>query len=160
MNTHFINELLFAAMLCGILFFAYFKKKGFDWYIESEECICILNLQRSPSGDSFYINLAIHVKELDPTTHPRYYQCGLNIRLNDIALNESRYQRCIDYFYSHGPEEISSALRIVRKYIELYAIPFLFQCTSIEGLKNAIFDYNLNIYLGLDIRNLLKIQIN
>lgn len=42
-----------------------FQKKGNKWYVESEELIKAINIQKSKFGDNYYLNYGFILKSLD-----------------------------------------------------------------------------------------------
>lgn len=42
-----------------------FQKKGNNWYVESEELIKTINIQKSKFGDNYYLNYGFILKSLD-----------------------------------------------------------------------------------------------
>lgn len=42
-----------------------FQKKGKNWYVESEELIKTINIQKSKFGDNYYLNYGFILKSLD-----------------------------------------------------------------------------------------------
>ena len=47
-----------------------FKRKGRNWYKTLDDCVQVLNLQKSPWGGQYYINLGILMRDLDSTKYP------------------------------------------------------------------------------------------
>jgi uncharacterized protein DUF4304 len=61
-----------------------FKKRGLNWYQHHKEVIHVVALQKSASGNSYYINLAVWVNELGSSEQPKCRECHLQVRLAGI----------------------------------------------------------------------------
>jgi hypothetical protein len=58
-----------------------FKKKASSWYLEQEDTLVLVDLQKSNFGDQFYTNVAAWLKVLGRNVFPKEHQCHIRIRL-------------------------------------------------------------------------------
>jgi len=111
-----------------------FKRKGQSWYVESQETVCVLNLQKY--GGWHFINLGVLVKHLDDIPFPKEYQCHLRIRLCRLFPTEEEFHKYLNFEdeaipADHKVERICDA-------IKYRGLPTLLSCTSLQGIKDLL----------------------
>ena len=61
-----------------------FKKKGYNWIKEQNECIKIFNIQKSQFGKQVYLNIGFIIKKVMKDDHILMYKCPIQIRLDEL----------------------------------------------------------------------------
>ncbi|HXQ35760.1 MAG TPA: DUF4304 domain-containing protein [Anaerolineales bacterium] len=133
-----------------------FKKQGKTWYHDVDECISLLNLQKSEWGAQFYLNLGVFVKQLDPRiSTPKEHQCHLRLRLSDLVPNKAEFEQYLDF-----ENEIADEQRIheILKGLRSYAVPWLKAVESLEGIKTTILEGKGSAAVSLRLKTLLGIE--
>ena len=115
-----------------------FKRKGKNWYLETDETVEVVNLQKSQWGNQYYVNLGILLKALDQSNTPKEYQCHIRARLNDVADEAIDWGKILDLEDASVVEEqrataTSNALRD-------NALPFLRKMSTTNGIKHELSD--------------------
>lgn len=62
-----------------------FVKKSNSWYRSGEDAIVVLNLQKSPYGDNYYLNVGISLKTLSSEPFPKENHCHIQMRADDFV---------------------------------------------------------------------------
>lgn len=57
-----------------------FKKKANTWFLNNDETIAVLNLQRSSYGPQYYINVGLWLKPLGEVDIPKEHHCHIRCR--------------------------------------------------------------------------------
>ncbi|KIC94982.1 DUF4304 domain-containing protein [Flavihumibacter solisilvae] len=114
-----------------------FKKIKSMWYLESEECFAILELEKSPWGGQFSILLDVIVKQLDNSNVPE------PINGNFISWELGQYQVDREIVKKNFDLEDDSIPLFERKafiqeILKYRAMPFLKKVSTIEGIKHEI----------------------
>lgn len=121
-----------------------FKRKSKTWYAANDECISVVNLQKSQYGDQYYINFGVALRALSPPDFPKEYQCHIRFRL-EATLPESERHMCKTLMdlenISVTPGDRKAA---VRQHMETYGVTLLRACSSVEGIAQAYGDGRLN----------------
>lgn len=109
------------------------QQRGRHWYLHGADAIAVAELQKSRWGNQFYVNLAVWLNLLGEKAHPRESECHIRIRLGGIGPQEADAALNLDSALSEVErrERLSALLRE-------HAIPFLQQCSSLEGAR-AVF---------------------
>ena len=108
---------------------ARFIKKSGSWYLENDETILVVNLQKSNYGDQYYVNLAVWVKALGDATYPKENKCHICLRIDSLV--DEKAVKCFD-----GEKSLSQEKRaaLITGLMESKAIPFLMECASLKGI--------------------------
>lgn len=111
-----------------------FVKKGQSWYLDGEDTIIVVKLQKSNWGEEYYINIGIRLKALGTVNFPQESQCHFSHRLEryfpddrELILRGSS----LEASNSQTLEDFTELLRIK-------LVPFLKECTSKHKLKEFL----------------------
>lgn len=117
-----------------------FLRKSTNWYREMNETILVINLQKSNYGDQYYINLGILVKDLPAypgsKPQPKAHQCHIQMRMGSEEPAEEKH---LEQLLNRDDKTIASIDRRlgIKQAIRLIALPFLDQCSTVDGIRNA-----------------------
>ncbi len=73
-----------------------FRRKGSSWFREQPEVIEVINLQKSPWGPKFYLNLGVALRGLDPGPSPRIALCHLHGRVERTGPRRELVEKIMD----------------------------------------------------------------
>ena len=109
-----------------------FKKDGPTWRKRFPEAIAVFNIQGSPWGASFYINLGVYFSALGQKQRPLEYQCHVRARLDRVVDDRARCLELLDFERSipdaHRFAELSAAVCEA-------AVPWLERIATPAGAK-------------------------
>lgn len=112
-----------------------FRRKGNNWFWETEDAVVVVNLQKSNFGEQYYVNLAVWLRALGDASEPKEQLC--HVRLRSTALDAERQKYWEDKVFNLEyplPDEERDALS--RSFMESNALPFLRAAASLDGLRN------------------------
>ena len=105
---------------------AKYVKKGQSWYLDGEDTIIVVNLQKSNYSEIYYMNIGIWLKAVGIVLFPQENQCHLVFRVEELfpedltiireglSLEQANSQVLLDFV----------------EFIKLELIPFLEDCTK------------------------------
>jgi hypothetical protein len=121
-----------------------FVKKGSAWYADRAESILVVSPQKSQYGEQYYLNVGIFFRVFGSNEKPKEHECHLRTRLTEIVgvVDQERARSLLDFKgMSVAESERQQALVTLLKE---KGIPFLEQCSSIEGVRTALHQGVLN----------------
>ncbi|PWF43921.1 DUF4304 domain-containing protein [Massilia glaciei] len=96
-----MNPLLieFSQKLAPVLKARGFKKTGATWYRNLDRMIQVLNIQKSPYADNFYVNVGIYLKALGDELRPPEARCHFRFRAESVLGADERFElnRLLDF---------------------------------------------------------------
>lgn len=121
-----------------------FKRKSNTWYLENEDVVILVNLQKSQYSRKYYVNCGISLKRLGGDPPKREHLCHVRFRLTAIAPDVDC--RSIGSVFDLEDETLSDEERRdkITSLIRELALPFLERCSSDEGIVEAIKNGKLN----------------
>lgn len=139
--------------------FGFIKKKD-TWYQHTNECICFLCVGKSPYGGYYGEVLGCFLKEInqEKEEYPKYYKCNLKYGISDIIENKDLIKKVFNLenndFENENEREI-----ILKDLFENYALPFLKDISTKEGIKIALKKYKgLIIWMDVEMKKALSIE--
>ncbi|MCU1598232.1 MAG: hypothetical protein JWQ47_1971 [Glaciihabitans sp.] len=112
----------------------YVKRSG-SWYSRSDETICLLNLQKSRYGPSYYMNYGIWILELADATFPKPNTSHIIGRLDDFVTDEDPdIAAILDLSVDLSDEHRQSALL---KALVVDVLPLLNAAATLQGLQTG-----------------------
>ena len=141
-----------------------FQKKGQSWFRTSPETITVLNLQMSRGDGSYFVNLGVLVRQLDPQLTPHVSLCQVKHRIERLLPDRMEAIGLFDFANKkyRTDEGYSDAVAAICTY----ALPLLKQCETLDGLRAAILarpqlGFETSAagldFLGIDSEDLIKI---
>lgn len=136
-----------------------FMKKKDTWYLHTDECICFLNIGKSPYGGYYGDVIGCFLKEIyqDECEFPSYYKCNLKYYLENLTGERDLVNQVLDLenkSFTKNEREI-----VLKDLIENYALPFLEEISTKQGIKNASKKYKgLTNRMNMDIKKALSIE--
>jgi len=121
-----------------------FKRKRANWYFETSESICVLNLQKSRWGHQYYINLGVFVKKLGDVSFPKEHQCHIRGRLSGLVGNKSEFEQFLN-LENHAFSDDQRKQGIVAALRD--QIPFLSKLGTLAGIESCLRGDNLSQFL-------------
>jgi len=125
-----------AAALTPVMKAAGFRKRGMHWWIESKETFGFLNVQMSQFGPSFYLNLGVFLKGLKEDPPLNAHKCQVRYRVENLMPDRAAAHALFDF--DRGGFEDDERLELVAAAVRDYALPFLHQCATLDGVRTAI----------------------
>jgi hypothetical protein len=123
-----------------------FQHKAGTWYREREESILVVNLQKSNFGEQYYINLGVLLKgpqAVNIRLPPKEHECHVRLRVEAATPAEEQALTSLlnleDWSIDAADRE-----RRVQALIAARALPFLLQCSTRDGLRQAHRDGKLS----------------
>jgi hypothetical protein len=133
-----------------------FKKKSRTWWIEGDECVSVLNLQKSSWGETYYINCGVVVKHLGGNVRPAISSCHLEGRMEYLMDNPSSLQPNLEF--GGDPTMDENKIDTVVRLLQTVAIPVLRSWQTVAGVKKwALAQKELNWLITPEMRGLLGI---
>lgn len=129
-----------------------YKRKVDAWYLENKECICFISVVKSDYSGRYSDSIGAFAKGALETVekYPKCFKGHLKYNIGDIAENDST-EKAFDLenkdFVAMEREQL------LKQLIEKYAIPFLEDVSTEEGIRIA-----LNKYKGLPNRTKLSLK--
>ena len=112
-----------------------FKKKTDTWYLDCDDTITVLNLQKSSYGPKYYINIGIWLKCIGEADMPRTSKCHIQFRWESLIPQDEKQLELLLDLDNRLISDQDRAYEI-SKMLETYFAPFLSNATSIEGLRS------------------------
>ena len=113
-----------------------YRKKGANWYSETDDCILMVNLQKSRWGGQFYINLAVLVTDLNKNNTPQEYDCHIRARLDEVAPNSNEVKKALDLEDTTVPTE--TKIETLFNTLSTYGTPFLLSLNTLSKIKEKL----------------------
>lgn len=110
-----------------------YRRKGRTWYLDSDDALRIVDLQKSQYGDAHYINLAVWLKSFGDNPAPKEHQCHIRTRLSALPGIGSDVDQALNLddpslTFEERQEVLQDALRV-------HGLPFLEAAGTLEGLR-------------------------
>src|SRR5690606_2510580 len=115
-----------------------FRKKGPNWYFYTDECVCMINLQKSEWGGQYYINVAILVTPLTMEKMPLEYRCHIRARIDNLVPSDIDIRGALD-LENHSMSS-KERVRVLRMALVEYAVPFLMSLGTIDDIKKKVLE--------------------
>jgi hypothetical protein len=112
-----------------------FRRKASTWYLEREEAILLVNLQRSQWGPQYYVNLAVWLKALGACSFPKQHLCHVRERLCSLVGKQLSSALSFEGFAGSIPEHTKQT--IVDALVQ-HGIPFLERWSTLRGVREMI----------------------
>jgi hypothetical protein len=112
-----------------------FRKKSNTWYLHTDETILVTNVQKSNYGDSYYINLAVWLNSLGDILNPKHNHCHIQMRAVNLDRDRQNYWEREVFNLENTKITENERTELIRSFFENIAIPFLFSCSSLEGIR-------------------------
>jgi hypothetical protein len=131
-----MNVKILEDWISGVLMSEGFEKQRRNWYRNTDQAVVMLNLDKSPDGGRFYINLAASPRELLTSDHPPEHHCHLRTRLESLVPDRFTLERALDLDDSNL--DVVDREKTIVESIATYGIPFLDGVGSIAGMESVI----------------------
>lgn len=113
-----------------------FRKKKHHWYYDSDDCICVVNLQKDDFGGRYYINLGVLVTRIDKTQNPLENKCHIRMRLDRLLDDRESFVNALDL--ENTALKAEGRIAILTHSIEKGALPFLMSLATIDGIRQVL----------------------
>jgi hypothetical protein len=114
-----------------------FQHKPGTWYLEQEESILVVNLQKSNFGEQYYINLGVMLKgNASVRLPPKEHECQVRLRIEAATPVEEQALTALLNLEDRSIEA-SDRERRVQALMAEHALPFLLQCSTRAGIQQA-----------------------
>lgn len=127
-----MNKNIFKKVITSSFENTAYVKKGQSWYLDGEDAIIVVNLQKSNFGEEYFMNIGIWLKGLGSTLFPKENQCHLFIRLERLFPED---RELITRGFSLETTNMQT-LSDLSEFIKFKLFPFLQDCTNINKLKD------------------------
>lgn len=110
-----------------------FIRNGKSWFLDGENCIVVINLQKSDFDEKYYINFGVSLKSLSDLKFPPENKCHIQSRLTSLF---PEYAIVIDLACAatSSPTEFEKFALFFRNS----AAPFCRDCLSSHSLRVKI----------------------
>lgn len=110
-----------------------FKKAFGGWFIENQECIMVLDLQKSNYGNYFEVNIKIYIQGIFNTQ----YFIGKHLIKNDTGDIFIRQPQEYSDVFNFEENKLSDYERIVKTnlFFDKFLSPFIAKAMTVQGLK-------------------------
>ncbi|SDA69258.1 DUF4304 domain-containing protein [Sinorhizobium sp. NFACC03] len=114
-----------------------FRRKSSSWYLENDETVLIVNVQRSQFGPQYYLNFSVVIRAISTVPQPKEYHGDIRFRLEETlpAHSHELCKKLLNLEYPLSDDERS--LRLV-ELIKRHGLRLLLTCNSEAGLKEAL----------------------
>lgn len=128
-----IEKANFKKALGGMLKPVGFTHKGQSWFLDGDDSIAVLSLQKSDFDEKYYVNFGVWLKSLGSATAPSENKCHIQARLTSLFPEHSVVieKACK---LSSSAEEFA----LFADVLERTVVPFCKGCLRIESLRKKI----------------------
>ena len=153
------NKNILITALDKILKNYFFKRKNSSFLRKSDDCMLILNIQKSIYSDNFYINIAIWLRGIYDIAWPKEMECHIRIRAGHIVSNQLQLESSLNF--DNGIMTIDERIDYITGIIVNEILPFMLKLDSITGIKNGLTDgkWNKKALIHKDLYEFLDIPI-
>lgn len=135
-NTKDLEAIITAQLKpCG------FRKKGSNWYLNTDDCVRMINLQKSEWGGQYYLNTAILVTSLDKEQNPLEYKCHIRVRADFLVPDKAELSKVLDLENHSVPSK--KRAEFIAGIISDYLIPFLLSLGTLDSIKEAVLENDI-----------------
>jgi len=121
--------------LSSVLKEAGLRRKGSNWFWDTEDAVVVVNLQKSNFGDQYYVNLALWLRALGDAQEPKEQLCHVRLRATALDGEEQRYWENEVFNLEHPlPDEDRASL--IRSFMGDTVLPFLRAAAYLDGLRD------------------------
>lgn len=125
-----IEKISFKREIDKILGAAGYCRKGQSWYLRGPGSIVVVNLQKSPYAEQFYINVGIWLNRFGIVEFPAENSCHIQVRLTalfpeDVMMLEKACSLA---------EATDDDMRSLADFLQSNAVPFLAECLTEAGV--------------------------
>jgi hypothetical protein len=112
----------------------YTKQKS-SWYYTTDECVLLLNVQKSNFGAQMYVNLGVCVKALTATEFPQDNECQIRARLAGLVDDRQAFEQACNFEDTGvSPDKVKHIIAA----IETVGMPFLEQLGTVDGIRERL----------------------
>jgi hypothetical protein len=119
---------------------AEFRRKSSTWYRDLHETVLVVDVQKSNFGEQYYVNLGVLVKGLPVPDGgklpPKENQCHIRLRIEALKHDEEDQLKQILNLEDGSIGAADRKQGIARAIVRI-ALPFLMQCSTRAGIKDA-----------------------
>ena len=126
-----IEKTRFKRALAAVLKEAGFTMKGQSFFLDGQDTIVVLNLQKSDFDEQYYVNVGIWLKALGSTAFPAENKCHILARLTSLFTSEFNVIERACHLTSATEEDLVRFVGIAKTIV----VPFCASCLHIDGLK-------------------------
>ena len=110
------------------------KKRPTTWYRDGAETICVVNLQKSPYGNEFYVNIGLWLKALGDNDKPVEYHCHIRTRWEElIPEDEFKIKRLLDLEDMSMFDE--DRVKEIPRLLQSYIFPFFAKVDTLKKIR-------------------------
>jgi hypothetical protein len=151
-----MNARMLEDWLSSVLLSRGFEKQRRNWYRNTDQVVVMLNLDKSPDGGQFYINLAASPRELLASDHPPEHHCHLRTRLESLVPDQLALERALDLEEAQIAEDERRQM-VVESLLE-YGFPFLDLVGSITGMESLMHEHpaRARFLVHVELKHLLE----
>jgi len=114
-----------------------FKRKGSTWYLQKEEVIGVLNVQKSNYDSTFFLNIGFWLLQLGEVQNPKEEQCHVRSRASELWPDGDPsigVLLCEDGHFSSEEERINAIQLFIREKI----VPLIVNGANLSGLTELL----------------------
>lgn len=105
--------------------------KGQSFFLDGQDTIVVLNLQKSDFNEQYYVNVGIWLKALGSSTFPAENKCHIQASLTSLFAPEFDAIERACHLLSATEEDLARLVSITKTVV----VPFCVSCLHIHGLK-------------------------
>lgn len=130
-----------------------FRKTGATWHRDLDEMVQVLNIQKSPYADQFYINVGVYLKSLGRESRPTERHCHIRFRAEQVLGGDERFDlnRLLDFTEQTTSSDRYADLQIL---IEKSALSWLDENMTEEALSKTLAESEAQrFFVQKEVRN-------
>jgi hypothetical protein len=148
-----IDKKTFKQSIATTLENANFVKRGQSWYLDGEDAIIVLNLQKNDWDEEYFINIGMWLKALGDADYPQENKCHLSYRAERLFPGEQELIRTGASLRNSNTKMLAD----LTEFLKIKVIPFLMECTheskirellTMGKLKNGFVSKDAKAYLS------------
>ncbi|QTN28808.1 DUF4304 domain-containing protein [Rhodoferax sp. AJA081-3] len=128
-----MEKTTFKKAIGGVLKAARFANNGQSWFLDGDDSIVVLNLQKSDFDDKYYVNLGIWLKSLGAVAFPAENKCHIQVRLTSLFPGDAEM---IEGACSGNASD--EDLRTFVEFLRVKVAPFCADCVHTGALWSKI----------------------
>ena len=133
-----------------------FKAKTGNWYLEKDETVLVVNLQKSQYGQQYYLNFGVSLKQLNAERFPKEQFCHIRYRLASLIPDSLRLKYDATFDLERFPDSDDVKKSDINSFLDNYGLPLLFRCATVNGIADAMRDGSLSkVFVHAALKNFM-----
>ncbi len=132
------------------------RSRAASWYRKYEDVVQVLNLQTSPYGHQYYVNIGFALLQLPTTSeYPTEYECHVSLRISQLLPDMAQVARSL-LDLDTNQDDASRATGLI-ELIGHRLLPTLDAARTPAGVSQLVRDLGRNVLITPAVRAYLNV---